>query len=98
MFIKAHHNHYIVFILCEVDDVGKARKHNHSIMMSMHTKYTYFDLEMLMVYLDASDMEILNQNFEESGYVSSKSGTTKTNAIKLSLIFQNLDRYALLNV
>lgn len=98
MFIDAHHEDYVVLVLREVDDTGKSGKHCHSIVMSVHSNHAQFDLETLMTFLEGSNMESLNNEFVENGYVPWKNGTAKSNARKLSLIFQTLDRYALANV
>jgi len=76
-----------MLVLHKVDDMGKAGKQYHSIVMNVHLKHTQFDLENFMTFLEGSNMESLNQNFIDNENVPWKNRTTKTNATKLSLIF-----------
>jgi len=98
MFMDTHQHHYVILVFGEVDDIGKARKNCHSIVMNVHSKHAQFDLENLMTFLEGSQMESFNQEFVALGYVPWKNSIAKTNATKLSLIFQALERYALSNV
>jgi len=69
MFMDAYQHHYIVLVLRKVDDTGKAGKYYHSIIMNVQSKSIHFDLENMMTFLEGSQMEFLNQEFIDMGYV-----------------------------
>jgi hypothetical protein len=96
--IEEHQSNYVVIVLREVDDKGRNKDHCHSIVINVNSYHGKFDLENLMTFLEGSQMEALNADFERNGYVPWKNGTAKSTASRLRLIFQTLDRYALENV
>ena len=61
--IEDHREHYIVIVLREVDEVGMATSHNHSIVIDVDETHGKFDLENLMASLQGTDMESLNDEF-----------------------------------
>jgi hypothetical protein len=96
--IEDHQKNYVVIGLREVDDHGKHKEHCHSIVINVHSPHAKFDLENLMTFLEGSQMESLNEEFENNKYAPWVDSTAKSNASRLRLIFQTLDRYALENV
>ena len=95
MLIEEHQKNYVVLVLREVDSNGNAGDHCHSIVINVNSEHGKFDLENLMAFLEGSQMESLNVEFERNHYVPWVNSTAKSNASRLRLIFQTLDRYAL---
>lgn len=96
--IEDHRKNYIVIVLREVDETGIQKDHCHSIVIDVNGLKGKFDLENLMTFLEGSQMESLNAEFQKSGYLPWKNSSAKSNATRLRRIFQTLDRYALANV
>jgi hypothetical protein len=96
--IEDHREDYVVIVLREVDDNGKPGKHSHSLILDVKAHHGKFDLQNLMTFLEGSQVESLNEEFENAGYVPWKHSTAKSNANRLRLIWQALDHYAVKNV
>lgn len=96
--IEHHREEYIVIVLREVDDAGVEKNHCHSIVIDSNKFHGRFDIENMITYLEGSQMESLNAEFEKSGYVPWTESSAKSTATKLNRIFLTLDRYAFANV
>ena len=82
-------------MLCKVDSNGNAGDHYHSILINVNLEHEKFDLDNLMAFLEGLQMKSLNLEFERNHYVPWINSTAKSNASRLGLLFQTLDRYAL---
>jgi len=96
--IEDHQKNYIVIGLCEVSDSRVKGKYYHSIIINVNAYNAKFNMDNLMAFLQGSKMESINDHFVNSDYFPWRNSTTKSNATKLRMIFQSLDRYALANV
>ena len=61
--IEDHREHFIVIVLRVVDDSGNATSHNHSIVIDVRHQYGKFEVVTLMVALQGTDIESLNEDF-----------------------------------
>jgi len=85
--IEDHQKDNIVIGLREVSDSGVERKYSHSIVINVNAYHAKFDLDNLIVLLQGSDMESMNEKFEKARYYPWGNSTAKSNATKLRMIF-----------
>ena len=95
VLIEDHHENYVVITLQEVDDSRKETAHCHLIVIDVHSFHRKFDIDNLVTFLEGSQMESLNAEFDKLGYIPWQNGTAKSNAKRLRLIWQTLYHYAL---
>lgn len=97
--IECHKDRFVVITLRAVDDNGNEKDHSHSIVLDYEKRYSRFDLDNLMTFLEGSEtFSPLNIQFREAGYTPWQEGSAAQTAQRLSRIFQTLDRYAIKNV
>ena len=96
--IEDHREHYIIIVLREVDEAGMATSHNHSIVIDVDDTHGKFDIENLMASLQGMDMESLNDKFIAKQLIPWHEGTARSVVKRLCLVWQTLDRYAIVNV
>ena len=96
--IEDHREHFIVIVLREVDDIGNATSHNHSIVIDVRQQHGKFDVITLMAALQGTDMESLNEDFISKQLLPWQEGTARSVVKKLRGVWQTLDRYAIVTV
>lgn len=72
--------------LRQVDDEGKEKEHFHSIVMNVNSFHGRFNIDNLVSFLEGSQMESLNKEFDKMEYIPWLESTTKSNAKQLRLI------------
>ena len=93
--IEDHREHYIVIVLKEVDEASIATSHNHSIVIDVDETHGKFDLKNLMVSLQGTDMESLNDEFIAKHLLPWQEGSARSVVKRLRLVWQTLDKYAI---
>ena len=91
--IEHHHQNYVVIVLREVNDFMEHTDHCHSIVIDVTTFHARFDLENLMMLLEGTKLESLNDHFRDK-YLPWKTSDAESMARRLRRFLQTLGHWA----